>query len=71
MYKKPVLIGISAMIAASFTLPILAPSTRPIEEILVTATKRAQTLQEVSVAVSVVEREVLGKAHIQDLKDLQ
>ena len=59
------------MIAASFTLPILAQSTRPIEEILVTATKRAQTLQEVPIAVSVVEREVLGKAHIQDIKDLQ
>jgi outer membrane receptor protein involved in Fe transport len=42
-----------------------------IEEITVTASKRAQTLQEVPIAVSVVSGEVLEKAQIQDIKDLQ
>ncbi len=42
-----------------------------IEEIIVTASKRAQTLQEVPIAVSVVTREVLEKAQIHDIKDLQ
>ena len=42
-----------------------------IEEITVTASKRAQTLQEVPIAVSVVTGEVLEKAQIQDIKDLQ
>ena len=42
-----------------------------IEEIIVTASKRAQTLQQVPIAVSVVTGEVLEKAQIQDIKDLQ
>jgi len=42
-----------------------------IEEIIVTASKRAQTLQEVPIAVSVVTGEVLERAQIHDIKDLQ
>ena len=41
------------------------------DEIIVTATKRPQTLQEVPVAVSVVDAEVIEKANIKDLLDLQ
>lgn len=41
------------------------------DEIIVTATKRAQTLQEVPVAVSVVGADTVEKAQIQDLFDLQ
>ncbi len=40
-------------------------------EILVTATKREQTLQDVPVAVSVTTGETLERAQIRDLKDLQ
>ncbi|NNC54057.1 MAG: TonB-dependent receptor [Erythrobacter sp.] len=39
--------------------------------IIVTATKRAQTLQEVPVAVSVTTAETIERAQIRDLKDLQ
>ncbi|MBL4620128.1 MAG: TonB-dependent receptor [Marinicaulis sp.] len=39
--------------------------------IIVTATKRPQTLQEVPIAVSVVGADAIEKAHIQDLFDLQ
>lgn len=42
-----------------------------IDEITVTATKRPQTLQEIPVAVTVVTADVLDKAQIHDIKDLQ
>lgn len=42
-----------------------------IEEIVVMATKREQTLQEVSVAVSVVTATTLEQAQVLDIKDLQ
>lgn len=41
------------------------------DEIIVTATKRAQTLQEIPVAVSVVGASEIERAEIQDLRDLQ
>ena len=41
------------------------------DEIVVTATKRPQTLQEVPIAVSVVGAEAVEKANVQDLFDLQ
>ncbi|WP_375202266.1 TonB-dependent receptor [Hyphococcus sp.] len=41
------------------------------DEIVVTATKRPQTLQEVPIAVSVVGAETIQKAQINDLIDLQ
>ncbi|MFN5779020.1 MAG: TonB-dependent receptor plug domain-containing protein, partial [Novosphingobium sp.] len=40
-------------------------------EIVVTATKREQTLQDVPVAVSVTTAETIERAQIRDLKDLQ
>jgi iron complex outermembrane receptor protein len=42
-----------------------------IEEIIVLATKRPQTLQEVPVAVTVVNADVMQKAQMLDIKDLQ
>ncbi|MEX6632266.1 TonB-dependent receptor [Hyphococcus lacteus] len=41
------------------------------DQIVVTATKRAQTLQEVPIAVSVVDAETIEKSQINDLIDLQ
>jgi outer membrane receptor protein involved in Fe transport len=41
------------------------------EEVVVMATKREQTLQEVPIAVSVVDAEVLEQAHITDIIQLQ
>jgi len=41
------------------------------DQIIVTATKRPQTLQEVPVAVSVVDAEVIENAQINDIIDLQ
>ncbi len=42
-----------------------------IEEVIVTATKRASSLQETPVAVSVTTADVIEKAQINDLQDLQ
>ena len=42
-----------------------------IEEIVVTATKRSQTLQEIPIAVTVTTADTIEKAQIQDLLDLQ
>ncbi len=45
--------------------------SRDIEEVVVTAQKREQTLQEVPVAVSVVTGDTIEKAQINDILDLQ
>jgi outer membrane receptor protein involved in Fe transport len=42
-----------------------------LEEVVVVATKREQTLQEVPVAVSVVSAETIEQAQVLDIKDLQ
>jgi len=42
-----------------------------IEEVVVTAAKRAQTLQDIPIAVSVTSAETVEKAQIQDILDLQ
>lgn len=42
-----------------------------LEEVVVTATKRAQTLQETPVAVTVTSADTIEKAQIQDLLDIQ
>lgn len=47
------------------------PDARRLTTVTVTATKREQTLQEVPVAVSVVDESVIADAEVQDLGDLQ
>jgi len=42
-----------------------------LEEVVVTATKRSQTLQDIPIAVSVTTADTIEKAQIQDLLDLQ
>ncbi|MAT34958.1 MAG: TonB-dependent receptor [Ponticaulis sp.] len=48
-----------------------ANESRRMQTVTVTSTKREQTLQDVPVAVSVVDEETIEKAEIQDLSDLQ
>jgi outer membrane receptor protein involved in Fe transport len=65
-------LALSAVALAAATPPALAQDEPMIiEEIIVTATKREQTLQEVPVAVSVVTAETLQKSQVLDIKDLQ
>jgi outer membrane receptor protein involved in Fe transport len=65
--------GAFAIIATSLALPAFAQEedVAIFEEIVVMATKREQTLQEVPVAVSVVSADVMNDAQVLDIKDLQ
>lgn len=64
-------IGLAAPIASfAQTAPAQSDSGAFANEIVVTATKRDQTLQDVPVAVSVTTAETLERAQIRDVKDL-
>ena len=60
MFKQPLVAGLSSVLALSLAAPTLAVAQDDeeipffIEEIITTATKREQTLQDTPVAVSVV-----------------
>ena len=59
-------------IAALSAIPAHAQDgASPMEEIIVTASKRPQTLQEIPVAVSVITADDLKQTQILDIKDLQ
>lgn len=70
MFKKTLLISSAAVLATATALPAYAQSAAD-DEIIVTATKRSSTLQETPVAVSVTSADVIEKAQILDIKDLQ
>ncbi len=61
---------IAASLAAAASVPAWAQGGM-LEEVVVTATKREQTLQEIPVAVSVVTSESIEQAQVLDIKDLQ
>jgi outer membrane receptor protein involved in Fe transport len=71
MTNNTLLRGALALIATSLMLPVLAQEDAAFEEVVVFATKREQTLQEVPVAVSVVSADVMNEAQVLDMKDLQ
>ena len=66
-------VGMSAILAAGplATAQEDGDETKRLNTVTITATKREQTLQDVPVAVSVVDNTVIEKANIQDLNDLQ
>jgi len=68
MFKKSILLGTSTLMATAMAMPAAAQVE---DEIIVTATKRAQTLQEVPIAVTVTSSETIEKAQILDILDLQ
>jgi outer membrane receptor protein involved in Fe transport len=59
-----------AVAAAALAGSATAQDVTALEEVVVTATKREQTLQDVPVAVSVTPVETIQKASIQDITDL-
>ncbi|MEM9810176.1 MAG: TonB-dependent receptor, partial [Pseudomonadota bacterium] len=65
--KKTLFFATTALASVNFAAPALAQ----VDEIVVTATKREQTLQEVPIAVSVVQAETVADAQIVDALDLQ
>lgn len=56
---------------AALSVAVQTQAQGMLEEVVVTAAKREQTLQEVPVAVSVVPAETIERAEIRDLLDLQ
>ena len=60
----------TAALTLALVMPVAAQDVL-IEEILVTAAKREQTLQEIPVAVTVVSDDIIEQAQILDIKDLQ
>ena len=61
----------AAVVLSSLSGQALAQSEPFLEEIVVTAAKREQTLQEVPIAVSVTDADTIEKAQIFDVLDLQ
>ncbi len=61
----------SIALAVLTGLAVTSTASAQIEEIVVTATKRASTLQEIPIAVSVTSAETIEQANIQDILDLQ
>lgn len=69
IYAKGTLV---VLLSAVFFSPLQAQeNSANIEEVIVLATKREQTLEEVPIAVSVVTAETLREAQINDVLDLQ
>ncbi|MBT8101636.1 MAG: TonB-dependent receptor [Gammaproteobacteria bacterium] len=65
--------GFLGLIAATLVTPAVAQQEEPtfLEEIVVTSTKRQSTLQEIPVAVSVVQGADIRESQVLDVKDLQ
>ena len=74
MFKTPKRLAVAACataIAAGFqSIPTLAQDDLALEEVIVTATRRDESLQDVAVSVSAITRE-LGQAQVRRLEDLQ
>ncbi len=67
-------VGLTALMAGSVVTATAqedGDETKRLNTITTTASKREQTLQDVPIAVSVVDDSVIAKANIQDLSDLQ
>ncbi|WP_406828514.1 TonB-dependent receptor [Microbulbifer sp. ARAS458-1] len=62
---------LSLPMAAAAAMPTVAQESRALEEVVVTAQKREQNLQDVPVAVTAVTGEQLQEAVIKDIFDLQ
>ena len=60
-----------ALAAAATAGGAIAQQSVKLEEVIVTAAKRQQTLQQIPVAVSVVTAESIERAQVLDIKDLQ
>ncbi|MGB2199544.1 MAG: TonB-dependent receptor plug domain-containing protein, partial [Luminiphilus sp.] len=61
--------SLGVAVVAAMSVPALAQDT--MEEVVVTATKRSESIQDVPLAVSVVTGEIIERAEVRDLLDLQ
>ena len=69
--KRLLTVACSAAIAAGFnSLPTMAQNELALEEVIVSATRRDESIQDVAVSVAAITRE-LGQAQVRRLEDLQ
>ena len=68
---KRLAVAAAVVSACAPSLVLAQESEGLVEEVIVTATKRATTLQDIPIAVTVTSAETIEKAQIQDLIDLQ
>ena len=69
--KRLLTVACSAAIAAGFnSLPTFAQNELALEEVIVSATRRDESIQDVAVSVAAITRE-LGQAQVRRLEDLQ
>ena len=71
MFIRTIVKCIPGLLSALVLSIAYAETENVMEEVVVMATKREQTLQEVAIAVSVIDAEVLEQAHITDMIQLQ
>jgi iron complex outermembrane receptor protein len=64
-------VAVPAALALTVAAPSWSQGAGMLEEVVVTATKRQQTLQEIPVAVSVVTAQSIEQSQVLDIKDLQ
>lgn len=69
-HRKALLPCALLLLSGSFFSPIALSETATIEEIIVTARKRSESIQDVPVAVSAIDQE-LKEAHVRRLEDIQ
>jgi outer membrane receptor protein involved in Fe transport len=60
--------GLLALVAVALALPL--PAQETLEEIVVTARKREESLQEIPLTITVFDDEALDRLHITDLKSI-
>jgi len=65
--------GLFGLVVAALAAPVLAQQDDAtfLEEIVVTSSKRESTLQEIPIAVSVIQASEIEEANVLDVKDLQ
>ncbi|MEM9622484.1 MAG: TonB-dependent receptor plug domain-containing protein, partial [Pseudomonadota bacterium] len=66
--KKIIVFGL--LVAGGLPVWVSAAEQAIIEEVIVTATKREQSVQDVPIAVTAIGAEALERAGVQDLRDL-
>ncbi|GIR71651.1 MAG: hypothetical protein CM15mP74_29020 [Halieaceae bacterium] len=64
-------IAFVAILSTSASMTFAQSSEEEIEEIVIIGTKRATSLQDVPLAVSVVDAQIVERSEIRDLLDLQ
>ena len=69
--QKPIVKAMAACLAGSFSSHAILAQEEPVfEEVIVTATKRAESIYDVPMAVSAFEEDTLFKQGITDLTDV-